>query len=116
MARATGSLSSTCGQKARNISKVVRPSSAVCGVSSQEVTISPKSASAVYGTCQPPAVNPPEGSSSAAPGACITPSRVRKVFTVRIIIGPLEAGWWRSSLRRQGGRGQGGDGTFFAGS
>src|SRR5699024_4267398 len=63
--------------------------SAVCGASSQAVTISPKAASAVYGTCQPPAVNPPERSSSAAPGACITPSSVRKVFTVSLIIDPL---------------------------
>jgi long-chain acyl-CoA synthetase len=48
----------------------------------QPSTIAPISWSA-YGTSQPPWAKPLLGSSSAPPGACMTPSRVRKVWTVR---------------------------------
>src|ERR1700681_1062324 len=43
-------------------------------------------ASSAYGRAQPPWVKPPRTSSSARPGACITPSRVRLLNTITLPI------------------------------
>ncbi len=42
-------------------------------------------ASSKYGPCHPPCSKPPLGSSSAPPGACMTPSSVRNSLTITLI-------------------------------
>ena len=68
------------GQDAANISYVLRPSKKAPARFVHSVMTSPNLASK-YGTSQPPCRKPPSRSSSGPPGACITPSRVRKVPT-----------------------------------
>src|ERR1700749_2288397 len=63
------------------MSNVLRPSrNALAGLLSS-VTNSP-TAGSQNGACQPPCAKASLGSSSGPPGACITPSRVRNVWTV----------------------------------
>src|SRR5438105_3667399 len=51
--------------------------------------MAPPSAASKCGKVQPPSANPPTGSSSGPPGACMTPSRLMKVeTTIRRILVP----------------------------
>src|ERR1700761_8602506 len=63
------------------MSKVRRPSRNALAWLVSSVTNAPTAGSG-NGACQPPCVKAPRGSSSGPPGACITPSRVRNVWTV----------------------------------
>src|SRR5712671_5070706 len=53
-----------------------------------------------YGNDQPPWGKPPLGSSSGPPGACMTPSRVRKVCRVSRIVVSFAYAWFRHAVRR----------------
>src|ERR1700749_4942990 len=68
----------TRGQCAAKISYVLRPSRNASASAKNSLTAAPKSSSQKAND-QPPCSKPPEGSSVGPPGACITPSRVRKV-------------------------------------
>src|SRR6266571_5749983 len=83
---ATGSFGSvTRGQCAAKISYVLRPSSSASGCSVCS-TMSLPIMSSQYLTDQPPCSKPPSRSSSGPPGACITPSIVRKVPTTSFLV------------------------------
>src|SRR5215211_1326559 len=83
---ATGSpLVFTYGQCAANISYVFLPSNKskvlfIC----LSITLPRKSSK--YPATQPPCLNPPVGSSSGPPGACITPSRDMNERTISFLI------------------------------
>src|SRR5258706_1376221 len=66
------------------MSNVLRPNRNALAWLLSSVTNSP-TAGSENGACQPPWVKVSLGSSSGPPGACITPSRVRNVWTVRFI-------------------------------
>src|SRR4029077_13520686 len=86
---ATGSLGSvTFGQWLAKIWYVRRPSRNALACSNHPDTATPKSWSP-NGNDQPPYSKLPSRSSSGPPGACMTPSRVRKVCRVsRIVVSP----------------------------
>jgi len=86
---ATGSsLSGKLGQLPAKISYVRRPSRKQSALPNASLITSPMS-SLKYGKPHPPCSNPPSRSSSGPPGACMTPSSVRKVAIVRVPIRSL---------------------------
>src|SRR6185312_10898698 len=92
----------TRGQWPAKIWYVLRPSRNALACSNQPLTATPKSWSP-YGNDQPPYGKSPSRSSSGPPGACRTPSRVRKVCRVsRMLILLRQIRGFRYGLRRPG--------------